>query len=90
MVVVGVGGGGGSVCLVVHGCVLYISVLRCCLILAGMVLMNLKYSAERVSAASMLALQVVDPENAVSHLLPYISWEEHSTREEILKACAGR
>lgn len=52
--------------------------------------MNLKYSAERVSAASMLALHVVDPENATSHLLPYLSWEEHSTREEILRAFAGR
>lgn len=57
---------------------------------SGMVLMNLKYSAERVSAASVLAQQVVDPENATAHLLPYLCWEECSTREEILKALAGR
>ena len=47
--------------------------------------MNLKYSAEREMAAKLLAPQVVDPENASSHLLPYIAYEGSDVREKIIR-----
>ena len=53
---------------------------------AGIILMNLKYSAEREEVTRLLASQVVDPENAYSHLLPYIACENIHVRQRILQA----
>ena len=51
----------------------------------GIILMNLKYSAEREEVAELLTSQVVDPENACSHLLPFIACENHTVRQKILQ-----
>ena len=50
----------------------------------GMLLMNMRYSSERQSAAELLSATIVDPENAYSHLLPYIACESPTVREKIL------
>ena len=52
--------------------------------LAGIILMNLKYSAERETVSRLLAPQIVDPENASCHLLPYIAFESCAVRERIV------
>ena len=52
--------------------------------------MNLKYSAERETMSQLLAPQVVDPENASSHLLPYIACESCAVRERIVGAVLAR
>jgi hypothetical protein len=53
---------------------------------AGMLLMNMKYSSERQATAELLAPNIVDPENAYSHLLPYIACESLTVREKILQS----
>ena len=50
----------------------------------GMILMNMRYSAERESVASLLAPRIVDPENAYSHLLPYLACEHTKVQRNIL------
>ena len=47
--------------------------------------MNMRYSSERQAAATLLAPNIVDPENAYSHLLPYIALESLAVRENILQ-----
>jgi hypothetical protein len=51
-----------------------------------MLLMNMKYSSERQATAELLAPNIVDPENAYSHLLPYIACESLTVREKILQS----
>ncbi|CAI8044562.1 hypothetical protein GBAR_LOCUS24701 [Geodia barretti] len=46
--------------------------------------MHLKYSSEREALAALLAPQIVDAENAVCHLLPFIAGENHCVRQRIL------
>ena len=46
--------------------------------------MNMRYSSERQATASLLAANIVDPENAYSHLLPYIACESLAVRDKIL------
>ena len=48
--------------------------------------MKLKYSAERRAIAKMLASCIVDPENAYSHLLPFIAFERLDVRADIIKS----
>ena len=52
----------------------------------GMILMNVHYSSERQAVANLLAPNIVDPENAYSHLLPYIAYESSSVRDKILQS----
>ena len=52
----------------------------------GMILMNMHYSSERQSVASFLAPNIVDPENAYTHLLPYIACENSCVRDRILQS----
>ena len=47
--------------------------------------MNLKSPAERTRATELLAPCVVDPENASSHLLPFLAYDKHSVRTQIIK-----
>ena len=60
------------------------------LVLAGIILMNLKYSAEREAVSRLLAPQIVDPENASSHLLPYVAYESCAMRERIIETVLAR
>ena len=46
--------------------------------------MNLHYSSERLATAESLAANIVDPENANDHLLPYIACEGSTVRERII------
>ena len=48
--------------------------------------MNLHYSSERQATAERLSMNIVDPENANDHLLPYIACEGLAVRERILRA----
>ena len=48
--------------------------------------MNMRYSSERQSAADLLSSNIVDPENAYAHLLPYIAYESLAIREKILQS----
>ncbi len=54
------------------------------IIITGMILMNMRYSSERQSVSHLLAPNLVDPENAYEHLLPYIACESPTVRETIL------
>jgi len=53
---------------------------------AGMILMNLHYSSERQAAAKQLSSNVVDPENASDHLLPFLACEGAQVRGEIISS----
>ena len=48
------------------------------------------YSAERETMSQLLAPQIVDPENASSHLLPYIACESCAVRERIVGTVLAR
>ena len=52
----------------------------------GMLLMNMRYSSERQAVANLLAPNIVDPENAYAHLLPYIAYESSTVRDTILQS----
>ena len=52
----------------------------------GMLLMNMCYSSERQAVANFLAPNIVDPENAYAHLLPYIAYESSTVRDTIYTA----
>ena len=51
----------------------------------GVILMALKYPAERRVVASKLASSIVDPENAAYHLRPFLSYETASLRTDIIQ-----
>lgn len=48
--------------------------------------MNMRYSSERQNVANLLSPNIVDPENAFAHLLPYIANETSAVREKILQS----
>ena len=48
--------------------------------------MNMRYSSERQAVANLLAPNIVDPENAYAHLLPYIAYESSTVRDTILQS----
>ena len=56
----------------------------------GVILMSLCYAAEREKAARQLAPCVVDPENAPTHLLPFLACETSSVRTAIIDAVTER
>ena len=51
--------------------------------------MNLHYSSERQAVAKQLSSNVVDPENANDHLLPFLACEGSEVREQILCSVIG-
>ena len=55
----------------------------------GVILMALKYPAERMNAASILSAIVVDPENAGHDLRPFLSLETSSMRKDIISIVAS-